>query len=371
MIKLLMAVALIGVLGWGAESETALENSNFTLSVPVEGEREFYNYNRLRLTQHVRFDNWFVTAIGDVHNYLGQDVLQTPEYKAASSLRSDTPFPTQSGRYHYGEGELYARIYRLYGGYADARHRISAGLQKLSFGVGRIWNPTDLFNPKNPFTLEPDEVFGAFSVAYTYSPSDFTQISGVAAQRADSSYKYAGRIKGYTGFADMALSGVSSDDMGMAGYEIEGELGESGIGLRSEGGWFDDKLLQRRYFQGIIGVDYGFENSLTLIGEWLHTTRTFNEEISLALPSGSRQNLVRSHDYAAMSAGYQIDPLLYGSFAAIVNVEDRSSYLNPSLRYSLEDDMLLSAGAMVYGGARGSEFGHRGEVWYLNLKMTY
>lgn len=369
--KLLLAAVLIGVFGWGAESETMLENSNFTLSVPVQGERELYNYNRLRLTQHVRADNWFATAIGDIENHLGQDYIHAPMHKVSSELRSDTPFSTQSGTAYYGEGELYAQIYRLYGGYSDARHRISAGLQKLSFGVGRIWNPTDLFNPKNPLALEPDEVYGAFSMAYTYSPSDFSQISAVVAQRADSSFKYAGRVKGYTEYADMALSCVSADDMEMVGYEIEGELAGSGIGLRSEGGWLDDKLLGRRYFQGIIGIDYGFENSLILVGEWLHTNHTFKEEISLALPSGSRQNLVRSHDYAAISAGYQIDPLLHGSFAGIVNVEDRSYYLSPSLRYSLKDDMLLSVGAMMHGGERGSEFGHRGEIWYLNFKTTF
>lgn len=364
-----MAVLCLTV--WAVESETTLENSNFTLSSPIQGEREMFNYHRIRLMQHVRTDNWFATAIGDIENYLGQDYIHSREYTAASALRSDTPFSTQTGTYHYGEGELYAQLFRLYGGYSDTYHRISIGLQKLSFGVGRIWNPIDMFNPKNPLALEPDEVYGTFSAAYTYTPGDLRQINVIAAQRSDQSFKYAGRIKGYTGFADIALSGVSADDMTMVGYEIEGELLKSGIGIRSEGGYFNDKLLDRRYFQGIIGVDYGFEKSLIIVAEWLHTSRTFGDAITLALPSGSRQNLVRSHDYGALNAGYQIDPLVYGSCTTIVNVEDGSYYFSPSLRYSLDDDVSLSAGAMMFGGVRGSEFGRRGETLYLNLKMTY
>ena len=226
---------------WGGSFESAVENSNFTLSLPLDssGERVWYNYNRLRGIFHLREENWFLTGIGDIDNHLGQDFIHSPEYAAISLLEPDTPFRIQSDPYRYGEGEVMAQLYRLYGGYADETHRLSVGVQKVSFGVGRIWNPTDLFNPKNPYALEPDEVYGMFGASYTYSFGDLSQVSAVAAQRADHSFKYAGRIKSNVGFVDMALSGVSADDMGMIGYEIEGELYDTGIELRSEGGWFN------------------------------------------------------------------------------------------------------------------------------------
>ncbi len=358
---------------WGASVESTVENSNFTLSLPLDssGERVWYNYNRLRGTFHLREENWFLTAIGDIDNHLGQDFIHSPEYALLSSLEPDTPFRIQSDPYRYGEGEVMGQLYRLYGGYADETHRLSVGVQKVSFGVGRIWNPTDLFNPKNPFALEPDEVYGIFGASYTYSFGDLSQVSAVAAQRADQSFKYAGRIKSNVELVDMALSAVSADDMGMIGYEIEGELLDTGIELRSEGGWFDDKLLGQRYVQALFGADYGFANSLTLAAEWLHTSRTFENAILLGLPSGSAQNLVRSRDYFGVSGGYQVDPLLYGSFAGIVNGTDGSFYMTPSLSYSLDDDMSVKAGAMLYGGSSGSEFGGRGETYYLNFKVTF
>jgi hypothetical protein len=371
--RLLPVVAAAATLMQAAEYETTFENSNFTLSMPLEGtgKRVWANYNRFRIAENVTEGNWFVTVIGDVEHYLGQDYINSLAYKTASAVRSDTPFATQTGTQRYGEGELFAQLYRLYGGYVDDRHRLSVGLQKVSMGVGRLWNPTDLFNPKNPLALEPDEVFGNVALVYTYAISDLSQATGVVAQRRDETFKYAGRLKGNVVSVDMALNAVSADDAAMFGYELEGELPESGVGLRSEGGWFRDKLLGQSFFQGLIGTDYVFENSLMLAAEWLHSSRSFERELALGTASGALANLVRSRDYLGMNAGYDIDPLLYGSLSLIVSAGDGSFYLAPLLSYSLADDATLAAGAMLYGGSSNSEFGDYLPTLYLNLKITF
>ncbi|MDD4855401.1 MAG: hypothetical protein PHU41_06130 [Sulfuricurvum sp.] len=356
-----------------AQAETTFENSNFTLSSPLDGtgKQESYNTNRFRITEHLRDGNWFATAIGDIKNILGYDTINSISYKAASTIRSDTPFSTQTRSYDYSEGQMYAQLYRLYGGYSDENQRISFGLQKVSMGVGRIWNPTNMFNPKKPLALEPDEVYGVFALAYSYAPSSLSQMTAVAAQRSDKSFKYAGQVKGYLGFADAAFNIVSADDVTMLGYELEGEFLQSGIELRCEGGWFDDKLLHKQFFQGLIGADYAFENSLMLIGEWLHTSQTFDRELQLQIPSGALSNLVRARDYIGLSTGYQFDPLLYGTFSSIMSADDGSFYAGPALRYSLSDEMILSLGMMFYGGKSRSEFGELGQTYYLNFKVTF
>ena len=356
-----------------AEPEVTFENSNFTLSTPLDGtgKRELYNYDRFRVTGAWHQENWFVTAIGDVENHLGQDMVESASFRAAALSRSDTPFATQTGRTNYGEGEYSAQLYRLYGGYVDARHRVSFGLQKVSMGVGRIWNPTDLFNPKNPYALEPDEVYGVFALAYTYSPGDLSQLSVVAAERRDHSFKYAGRYKGYLDIADVAINLVEADDVTMVGYELEGELMETGVELRSEGGWFDDKLLGKTFFQGLVGADYTFENSFSVAGEWLHTSKSFERELLLSLPTGAPDNLVRSEGYGGLSLGYEFDALTYGSVTGIASSNDGSWFLSPAVTYSLSDDATLAAGAMLYGGNRGSEFGDLHPTYYLNVKVTF
>lgn len=360
--------AFLAVLSLGA-AETTVENTNFTLSLPIDGKRELYNYDRLRLTSHVSTGEWFATAIGDVENHLGRSMVRSPLYVQGVLSKPDVPFSTCTDRVDYGEGEAFAQIHRLYGGYADGTHRLSIGLQKITFGVGRIWNPTDLFNPKNPFALEPDEMAGSFSAAYTYALGDLSQITALVAQRRDHSFKYAARVKGNRGGVDAALSGVASDERTMVGYEIESELSPSGIGIRSEGGWFEDKTLQTRYFQGIVGADYGFANSLIVAAEWLYTSQTLSAPQTGASFWGNV--LPRSHHYGALSASYLFEPLLGGSMALIVNAEDGSFYAAPSLRYSWADDVTLGCGAMVFGGSGRSEFGSRDATYWVNVKMTF
>jgi len=370
MTRLLLLFLISASALFSKEIETTLENSNFTLFAPLDlkGENRLLNYNRIRLTGHIRNENWFVTAIADIENYLGSAHINSDSYRLTNTISSDTPFDTQTDAYNYGNGEYYAQLYRLYGGYVDEKHRISFGLQKISMGVGRIWNPTDLFNPKNPLALEPDEVFGAYSLLYSYSISQLSELTVIAAKRSNKSFKYAGRIKGYLDVVDIALNAVKSDDMTMIGYELEGEFYESGIELRNEGGWFEDKLLGKKYYQAIFGADYAFENSLILTTEWLYSSKNYQENFS---PKVAPNNLLNSRNYLGVNLSYQFDSLLYGSLSHILNTDDKSSYVTPVLSYSLSDDALLGIGMMYYRGKYGSEFGDLKETYYLNINITF
>lgn len=356
--------------------EITFENSNFTLNTPIDNTKKnkFYNYNRFRTTISLYEDNWFFTSIADVENYLGKKMINSSSYLTNKNTNADTPFATQTSTTNYGDGEYKAKLYRMYGGYVDDKNRVSLGLQKISMGVGRIWNPTDLFNPKNPMALEPDEVYGAFSLLYTYALSDLSQITTVVAEQENHNLKYVGRIKGYVGFADIGLNLISSNDASMIGYEIESELFETGIAMRSEGGWFEDKILKEEFFQGVIGADYTFANSFTLAVESLYSSQKFSKtQLSSTdlLNSPISNNLMKSKNYLGATLGYEFTPLLYGNLTTIMNSDDESFYIAPSLSYSLDDDMSLLFGAMVYDGIEKSEFGNLGETYYLNFKVTF
>lgn len=366
-----LLVGMTAVCSLWSEQVFTLENTNYTLSQPLaeNGKRVLLNYDRFRMTGNAQEEEWFVTAIADVEHYLGRDYVYSESYDDLSQADADVPFKTQTRKHRYGEGEYYAELYRLYGGYTDERQRISLGLQKVSMGVGRIWNPTDLFNPINPLALEPDEVFGVFALSYTYSMSDLSEATVVAAQCQDHSFKYAGRIKGYVQFADMGVDVIKADDAAMIAYEIEGGLMQSGIALRSEGGWFEEKVLNREFFQGLVGADYAFENSLILAGEWLYSSKTFTQDEREQ--SGLKENLTGSNSYIGITATYEFDPLFMGSVAGIASIDDQSFYIAPSFAYSLSDDASLGVGAMLYAGDTGTEFGDRGKTYYLKLQVTF
>ena len=357
-----------------AEHEYSLENSNFTLSsVPYESdERVLYNYNRLRLNYKFKEDNWYLSFIGDINNYYGEKYIQSSEYQFLRSIKADTPFDIQTNPHNYGNGEVFGRIHRFNAGYADEKHNIVFGLQKISMGVGRIWTPTDLFNPRNPLALEPDQIYGAYALSYTYALGELSEVMGVVAKRHDHSYKYAGRIKGNVGFADIALDLLSSNDAQMIAYEIEGNLFDTGIEWRSEGGYFKDKLLDKEFYQTILGLDYGFKNGVTVMTEWIHSSKTYSfDEILTHQESTLSNNRHLSSDYLGASAYYDFNLLFNGSLSMIYSPEDQSSFIAPVIEYSISDDASIAVGAMLYAGDKESEFGSLHNSYYLRLKATY
>ncbi len=356
------------------EHHFSVENTNYTLSsVPyTDEERTVYNYNRVRLTGDIKKENWFANIIADVDNYYGEEYINSYEYLYLGSMQADTPFELQTNRNNYAKGEVYGRLHRLNIGYADETHNAVFGLQKITMGVGRIWTPTDLFNPRNPLALEPDQVFGTYALSYAYALDKLSEVMVVAAKRQDDSYKYAGRIKGNVGVADIALDLFSSNDAQMIAYEIEGNLFDTGIEWRSEGGYFKDTLLDQEFYQTILGLDYGFSGGLTLATEWIHSSQTYTyEEIFVYQNSTLGNNRFAYRDYFGASAYYDFN-LLYSATASVIyNPEDSSAYIAPLLAYSISDDASLALGAMLYAGESESGFARIHNTYYLRFKVTY
>lgn len=356
------------------EHNFTIENTNYTISkVPYPDEdRLLYNYNRLRLTDKMKKENWFVNIIADIDNYYGEDYINSFEYQFLRSIKADTPFDIETNSKDYGKGEVFGRIHRLNVGYSDEKHNVVFGLQKITMGVGRIWTPTDLFNPRNPLALEPDQVYGNYALSYTYALGKLSEVMGVVAKRSDDSYKYAGRIKGNVGVVDIALDLFSSNDAQMIAYEIEGNVFDTGVEWRSEGGYFKDKLLNKDFFQGILGLDYGFVNGLTVMTEWIHSSKTYSfDEILTHQESTLSNNRHLSSDYIGASAYYDFNLLYNGSVSIIYSPQDQSSFISPVIEYSISDDASVALGAMLYTGEAVSEYGRADNSYYLRFKITY
>jgi hypothetical protein len=372
----LLSIALLSSTWLYGEFDYKIENSNFTIS---QNGGESYNYHRLRLELNYKKQNFFATMIGDGVNYYGEEFIHSPEFALFTTLHSDTPFDTQS-KFNYSEKSAnYSKLYRAYVGYDDMTNRFVAGLQNITMGVGRIWNPTNIFNPKNIYALEPDEVYGVWALNYTRYLSTTSHFSLVLSQREDESYKYALRYKAYIGFADFAINVVKSDQTKMVGYELEGNLGESGIELRSEGAYIQSQIntltgtQEREFYQMIIGADYGFENGITLVAEALYSSKTFDQnELFLNLGSEILGNMNGSKFYGALSLSYTFNLALSGSLTYIESFgEHNSRFVAPSLTYSINDYSSITLGGMIYSGDEASEFGMLGNSYYFKYSLAF
>ena len=381
-IKLLIVAFVMSFLR--AEFDTTITNTNFVLSqgsnISAEDREYLYDYNRLRLRSDYTKGDYFTTLIADWVNYLGSDYTTSATFFQLKTISSDTPFETASSYSNYDEGSSYVKLYRLYTGFEDEKQRIVVGLQNISMGVGRIWNPNNLFNPKNSFALEPDEVFGVAAINYTRHLSETAEVNLVASQRADESYKYLTRFKALSGKMEVAFNAIGSDNTKMLGIELEGDLFDTGVELRAEGVYLESELKKslfvddRYYFtQALLGADYGFKNGVTFVIEGFCTSQTFSyNEMLLNINSDIPSSLVYSHAYLGTSLSYAFTLYLSGSISYIESFNDLNSrFIAPNLQYTLNDYNSFSLGAMLLDGELGSEFGGLTNSYYIKYALSF
>jgi len=367
-----------------AEFEYRVENTNFTISQgsvnPASDKTYLYNYDRLRFRGDYNSEAFFGTIIADGVNYYGDEYVNSPDFEYLKLQKSDTPFKMQSSYNYYGSGAAYLKLYRAYVGYEDDLNRVVVGLQNISMGVGRIWNPTNLFNPRNVYAFEPDEIFGVLGVSYTAHLNDTSQVTVVVSQKEDRSFKYAFQYKAYLDFADFALDTVSSDTTKMIGYEIEANLGDTGVEVRSEGSYIKSELRDSAFtkedvdfFQGILGADYAFVNGITVVAEALYSSQKFSyQKILLNYDSEILPNLVYSKLYTALTLAYSFNIYLDGSLLYIESFNEKNSrYVSPTLTYTLNDYNSFMLGAMLQNGESGSEFGEFENSYYFKWVLSF
>ncbi len=294
-----LPVLFLGTTLLATQVDCGLENSNL---VTWNEDKEIVDFNRFRA------------------NISGQPEKLT-EASFNIILDNKTYYNSKSGSLDNRDD-----IYRASLEYSGEKHLFVAGLQRVPFGVGRIWNPIDLFNPINSLAIETGERKGTEAIRYEYAINELSNLDMTISRQ-----KNAIRLKGYLDFADMALVAVSDqeNEQDIIGWEIEGEMFGTGIDLRSEGGNFRNRKTGQHNTAFIGGLEYGFPNSLTLLGEYYFDDETKSEFIGCTM-------------------SYQPAPLWFISLLTIINLNEHSSVLAPSLQYSLSDESTVNAGGYIY-----------------------
>ena len=302
------------------DAEFEVENTNILTS-----QNKINDYNRLRIYSRFedkKYENTFVKIILDNTNKYNHRIKEN---------KNKTNF------------------YRGYLKYIGEKHLFVAGLQRVPFGVGRIYNPIDIFNPIDSTLIETNERKGVESIRYEYAINDLSNFDITYSKD-----KSAFRIKGFLDVADIALVVLEDKKQkeNIFGYELEGEFLSSGIELRSEGGYFKNRVTNTNSYKYIIGAEYGFENSLTTLVEYKYESKTKSKHFGI-------------------NNSYQLNALTKLNLLVIKNLEDKSHLLAPSLEYSLDDEMTLAIGMFDYNSDKQSEFGAYDDYCFVKLFIHF
>jgi len=331
-----------------------------------------YNYNRFRTELDLGWEeNVTFKVIGDVENYLGKSYLSSPDSHAVRAVSFNMPLDP----YHYtvSENEQVLRTY-FYRAYStiyipDRKDTLTLGLQRAAFGVGRIWNPTDILNPVNPISIESGERVGVYGASYIFYISDLSELQAIMTldrynNTKDLGARYKTNFYGY----DLALSAIRNKDVRMSGLELERELFSTGIAFRTEGCFLENRLADEDYYKYVVGIDYAFENSLYIVAEHLFNGlgSVYKTEYDLTQVNVLADTQIAKH-YLGITLSYELTALHILSVSEVQNINDGSYFIAPSVGWSYAQDMDITFGASLFSGSPYSEFSYYQDIYYFSV----
>jgi hypothetical protein len=232
--------------------------------------------------------------------------------------------------------------------------RVTAGRQRLYWGVARVFSPLDILNPAN--YLEPGyERSGTNAILGYAAFGSMTSLRGIVVPKTNVKQSISGFRFGTNLFKnDLGLDVFhrQSSPMTMIGGEI---TGEAKIGYWSEFSYvFEDTS---DYPKASIGVDYTFPFMLYCMLEFLHDGSGVSEpqEYDLSRILNGERSLL-AQDYLYGSIGIAQNPVFRPSLSAVINLDDTGFILIPQVYYSIFDNTDLTLGSNIIGGSSLSEF---------------
>lgn len=320
------------------------------------------DFNRLRLKMEGRFnENWSTTVHYELRAYpnIGfipvQGAVTQDNYLDLNWIMSSTPDYTIAHGFD-----------RAYVTYSTGQLDVTAGRQRIAWGTGRAWNPTDLFNPFNPLEIDKEEKTGTDAVSAIYSLSDVTRTSLVYNVRntwASSSVA----IKHQTTINDIDYSVMAAKvkEDTVFGFDFAGALEE--IGVHGEATYTQSKNFPN-YLRYVIGADRTFSNNFTIMGEYYFNGTGSQNPLQYnyaRLLSGEVTNLAQN--YLMLGTNAEITPLIMLNTSWIKNLDDGSYSLGPRMSYSYAENITISGGLYIFGGVKGTEYGSYPAMYYMQL----
>lgn len=287
------------------------------------------------------------------------------------------------------DGQFY--VDRLYIRFPIRNVDMILGKQRIAWGSGIIFRPTDSFNKPNPlslsgrkegvnalvakiFTGDLSAVEFVFAPADTYERiNDHVSLEQLKYSKLGSrfitnhfrtdmalSYQYNGR-------ADDHIFGLDMKGDLMLGYHLETTFTYNKDSFKSEN--IED------YWQSVFGLDYSFGGKWILLGEYLYNGRGLSKEISLSASSFSLLEEFKYRHYLYLQVLYQPDIFLGANLFVLWNMVDKGGVISPGIKYSFFQNADLQLYSQIFFGDETDEYGPSrlgvDQVYYLKMTVKF
>jgi len=307
------------------------------------------------------------------YGYVFGSVLDSPLFLAEKELPPrtywDLEYVYADGNGRYGTVSVYRAMATLEG--EDAR--LVIGRQRLAYGTALFWSPIDIWNPVSPLALEPEEKVGVDGISGLWWVNDKVTLNGLAAMADewDETRFAAGGSYRYKSYTFDFLAGKRYDSY-IGGFDFVGYVGKAGI--RGEFTYTVTEDEDEDDFpRAVIGMDYAWQNSLYVAGEYYHNGGPFEIDPEEPFESYLRATGVDTmyRNFLGATASYDLDPLITGAIAGIYDLDKGSWAIAPSLTWLATQTWTVKVGAQVFGGAEDGEFGRNPDIAWARIRWDY
>jgi len=280
--------------------------------------------------------------------------------------RNDAVFLTQADRFliDWTEGPV----------------QLTLGRQRIAWGTNLVWNPTDLFNPFSVLDFDYEERPGVDALRAQLFTGPTSKIELACAPGKTSGERTA-----------LALVHLNARDYDfnflagafqrgyIAGFSWAGQIADGGF--RGETRWTGNQHAagpgtytgeRLSYFSAALSGDYTFPNSF-----YIHSEVLFNGDgVSTNAGFSWAAALARGELSPARVSIYQefagdVSPLVRLSIFGLVNPDDGSAVVVPSLTWSVATNWDLLLIALVPEGQAAAEFSSTGPGAFARAKWSF
>lgn len=348
------------------------KNLFFTSNDLVADTRYYGDTNRLRMDWDMKAWDWLSAKLMWDNEIIIGNYVQTFDFQASESLREQPDVNlyynlVQKKNFYYGQN-----LYRAYVKVNPKQFSLSVGRQRVNWGVARLLSPLDLYTPLATYSLEPSETVGLDSAYLIIPITEKTKLSTAYTINRQFDLSRTGmRLTQTVGRFDISAQGGRFLQDWIAGADFTGDVG--GVGIRGEF-MYDFAAFGKKFAQLTLGMDYGFANSLTLVAEYFYNgqaTDTFSPTFFLTPLPTANQIQTQHSQFIALSAKYDILPILTPSLFFTWDILGSSVFVRPEIKYSVLSWMDLTAFGQFPCGKQGGDFTQLPNLYAFQLQMFY
>jgi len=332
---------------WSLDGYISYMNSNMFDSINNAWSIDNQLHNRLNFEWFPNDKFTFVAQLRTRFIY-GNSVLIIPNY--ADMIEQETGYLNMNKNVLSEKNFLLnMNLDRLYFKYSTGNWDLQLGRQRINWARTMVWNPNDIFNTYSYFDVDYMEKPGSDALRIQY----YTGVSSSIEIAASINHEERGTVAAKWlinkwNYDFQLIAGEMEQRDYIAGFGWAGAI--KSLAFRGEATYFHPinsaDTMREASFSGTFSLDYTFGNSLNLMGQVLYSTISKDNPISnfatFYTTNLNAKYLSFTEWNLFASAAYPVTPLLNITLAGMYYPKVDGYFINPSLDYSLTDNLTFS-----------------------------